>query len=365
MTDGGRRWQLGAAAGAALLAWRDILARRVVERELDAHPYLVARYGADVRDKSLQDAGYHLAYLAEALKAGSDQLFVDYLGWAKVVLARRGVLGEDLAFHLQCLCDVVGDHLAPAHATEVVRLVGHGLQLLPELPDEVPTFIEPEQPLAPLAHQYIEALLRGDRGAASRLVLAAADDGVPVKDLYLHVFQRAQREVGRLWQTNRISVAREHFCTAATQLIMSQLYPRIFAGERNGATLVATSVAGDLHEIGIRMVADFFEMAGWHTVYLGADTPTRSVVETVAEHAADALALSVTIATHLPAATALIETLRAEPGVARTRVLVGGYPFNREPGLWRRVGADGHARDAEEAVALAERLVLAPRAGDG
>jgi len=83
--------------------------------------------------------------------------------------------------------------------------------------------------------------------------------GVPVKRIYLDVFQATQYEVGRLWQLNEVGVGEEHYCTAATQLIISQLYPQIFASEKGPNTLVATCVAGDLHELGARMVTDFFE----------------------------------------------------------------------------------------------------------
>ena len=38
-------------------------------------------------------------------------------------------------------------------------------------------------------------------------------------------------------QTARISVAQEHYCTASAQLIMSQLYPRIFSTRKNGKTI--------------------------------------------------------------------------------------------------------------------------------
>jgi len=39
---------------------------------------------------------------------------------------------------------------------------------------------------------------------------------------------------------------------------MSQLYPYISKNEKTGRVLVATSVSKELHEIGVRMVADFF-----------------------------------------------------------------------------------------------------------
>src|SRR5690606_1855997 len=116
---------------------------------------------------------------------------------------------------------------------------------------------------------------------------------------YQHIFQPSQYEVGRLWQCNKITVAHEHYCTAATQLIMSGLYSYIFSADRIGKTLVACSISGELHELGIRMVTDFFEMDGWDTYYLGASMPDRQLIEALIEHNADVLAISVTLPTHV------------------------------------------------------------------
>jgi methanogenic corrinoid protein MtbC1 len=207
-----------------------------------------------------------------------------------------------------------------------------------------------------MARTYLESLLRGERHVASRLVLDAVAQGTPVRDIYLQVFQRCQHEVGRLWQMNRLSVAQEHYCTAASQLIMSQLYPYVFTGEKNGRTLLATCVSGDLHEIGVRMVTDFLEMEGWNTFYLGADTPTPSLVQTIAERDVDVLAVSATLTSHIRSVVSLIAAVRGTEAGRRVKVLVGGYPFNIDPGLWQRVGADAFARDAQEAIVMATRL---------
>ncbi len=211
--------------------------------------------------------------------------------------------------------------------------------------------------LTPLAQQYFEALRRGERRRASQLIMDAVAGGTPVKDIYLNVFQAVQHEIGRLWQINQLSVAQEHYCTAATQLIMSQLYPHIFAAEKNGSTLVATCVAGDLHELGVRMVSDFFEMEGWDTFYLGANTPHASVISTLVERRANVLGISATMPFHLEAVRELIQTVRQSPPCAEVKILVGGHPFNRKPELWREFGADGWAVDAQQAIALANRLV--------
>ncbi len=341
----------------ALLSSRDMIADAVVDREFEHRPELRDRFGSSAEDRSREDAGYHLAYLAEAVRYGNPDLFLDYLSWAKVVLARRGVTGNDLAFHLGIARDVIREVLAAEKGGPTLSILDRGLARLPEIPEEVPSLIEPDHPHAALAHQYLQALLRGDRNTASTLVIDAAEKGIPVKDLYLHVFQRTQREVGRLWQSNEIGVAQEHYCTAATQLIMSRLYPWVFGGEKSGRILVATCVSGDLHELGVRMVADFFEMEGWDTVYLGANTPTASIVEMARDRRPSALAISATIAYHIPEVAALVSAIRKAIPDGGPKVLVGGYPFNLDPDLWRKVGADGHARDAEEAISVAARLV--------
>jgi methanogenic corrinoid protein MtbC1 len=341
----------------AVRAQRIEIAAALVDREFARHPELAERYGAIGREKSLQDAGYHVSFLAQALALNNQALFVDYVAWVKVMLAQRKVLASDLAFQLECLAEVLRERLPAESGALAVNFVTAAVQAMPGMPEDLPTFLHEGTPLSPLAHQYFEALRRGERHLASQLVLAAVTAGTPVKEIYLNVFQPAQYEIGRLWQTNRISVAQEHYCTAATQLIMSQLYPHIFATAKNGRTLIATCVAGDLHEIGVRMVADFFEMEGWNTFYLGANTPHPSVVAALVERAADVLAISATISYHVDAVRDLIRAVREHPGTGHVKILVGGYPFNRDVELWRKIGADGSALDAQRAITLANQIV--------
>jgi len=349
-------------AARAIQVRRADLAEAVTARHYERNPDLVTRWGEAGREKCVQDAAYHLSYLSEALAAGSPALFVDYVAWAKVVLSGRGIPEADLAANLEVLREVLHRELPPRLGEAAGAYVATGLEHLPFLPSSLPSVFAAGLPLADLAQRFVAALLDGDRRAASAMILAAVDGGTPLKEIYLHVFQRSQREIGRLWQMNRLSVAQEHFCTAATQLIMSQLYPLLFSAERKGRTLVATCVSGDLHEIGVRMVADFLEMEGWDTFYLGADVPAASVVRTLIDRRADVLAVSATMTFHLRAVEALIAAVRAAPQARHVKILVGGYPFNADPDLWRTIGADACAADAEESLAAAERLVR-PGAG--
>jgi len=52
----------------------------------------------------------------------------------------------------------------------------------------------------------------------------------------------------------------------------------------------------------------------------------------------------------------MVRALRANQETRDLRIMVGGHAFNREPDLWREIGADGYARDAEDALGAAGRL---------
>lgn len=343
--------------GRAIDRRRDELAEKITARHYELQPELAARYGERGRAKCLQDAHYHLSYLSEAIAASLPSLFADYVAWAKVMLEARNVPAEDLARNLEVIRDTLREQLPSEVSAVADEYIRSGVERLPRLPSELPTLIKDDEPFASLARRYLDALLRGERRDASRLILDAVEGGVDVKDIYLHVFQRTQHEIGRLWQMNQMSVAQEHYCTAATQLVMSQLYPRIFATERRGRTLVATCVSGDLHEIGVRMISDFFEMEGWDTYYVGANAPAQSVLQTLVERKADVLAVSATITSHVRQVAELIAAVRASGDCEGVKILVGGYPFNVAPELWRQVGADACAHSAPESVELADRLV--------
>ncbi|MCC3153980.1 cobalamin-dependent protein [Hymenobacter sp. BT770] len=205
---------------------------------------------------------------------------------------------------------------------------------------------------AGLSADYLSLLLAADRTAAQRLVLAEAEAGTDVRHLYLHVLQPAQREVGNLWHSGTISVAEEHYCTAATAGLMAQLQPYFQQTPRNGRRLLAACVAGDLHTLGLQMVADFLEYDGWEVSYLGASTPLDSIRRMVAEQGVDLLLTAASMPHHVPLLRELVAGLRSDRATQHVRVLVGGRPFAHDAALWERTGADAWAANADEAVTV-------------
>ena len=295
-------------------------------------------------------------HFTQAIVNSNPQLFLEFLSWARSVQKSRDMSKKTFEEILSRFDSELSNSLDIAARQQAVQFLHSVMEEKSITNGETESYIKEEYELGDLAVSYFNSLMDGDRRTASRLILDAVEEGVSVKDIYMHVFQPSQYEVGRLWQINEISVAQEHFCTAATQLIMSQLYPHIFSTERVDKRIVATTIGGELHEIGIRMVSDFFEMEGWDTFYLGANSPAADVIGEIIKRKADMLAVSVTMTNFLSNARELIKSVRKNPECGDVRILIGGRPFKIYDAFWEKFGADGFAGNAHEAVEIANRL---------
>ena len=71
-------------------------------------------------------------------------------------------------------------------------------------------------------------------------------------------------------------------------------------------SMIAVCVGNELHEIGMRMVADFFELSGWDSVFLGSNIPNQMIIEQLLENKTHVLAVSAT-----PSASAHTDILTA------------------------------------------------------
>lgn len=198
---------------------------------------------------------------------------------------------------------------------------------------------------------YLAAILAGNRGSALRIAHGLVEDGAPVLDVYADVLQEALYEVGRLWESHRISVATEHIATAVTQLVLARLYESLPRRAAFRGRVVLTGIEGELHQVGGQMVSDALETDGWEVAYLGTDVPLADVVDSVATLRPEVLGVSCTISRNLPRVAALVAAVRESLGTRAPRFLVGGGAFLGSPSGAEKVGADLFAPDLRAAVA--------------
>lgn len=209
---------------------------------------------------------------------------------------------------------------------------------------------------AKVAVRYLDLLLEARRREAFDAIMQCVQAGQPVTSVYVDILQPVMYEVGRLWQVNAIDVATEHYITAATQVLMAQLFPQALEQPRILRSMIGCCLGSELHELGMRMVCDFFEFEGWDTYFLGAITPAVSVLEVIRSRRPNLVCLSATMAFGLPQIRDLIRSVRGMSEAPAPKIMVGGLPFLINPELAVMVGADASAKDAREAVQRAKQL---------
>ncbi len=333
------------------------LANYITSLHFEHDPGLTQRYGTEGKHHCYEDAVFHLDFLAEAMTMNLPDMYANYILWAAAMLKSRSIPETDLHQNLNFVQKAIHEILGSEFSAATKEYIAAAKEKLQENSEESISYITDDNPLKKKVETYLGHLLQGKRREATLLITELIQQGVSIKDVYQFIFQVSQYEVGRLWQCNKITVAHEHYCTAATQQIMSGLYQHIFSATRKGKTLVACSISGELHELGIRMVTDFFEMDGWDTYYLGANMPDNQLQEALIEYKADVLALSVSLPTNVSSAAALIKKIRSNADFTNLKIMVGGYPFLTIPNLWQRVAADGFAQNADQAIKMANELV--------
>ena len=305
----------------------------------------------------VSDTEVRLRNLAEALACGRPEVFLLDVEWLASTLASRQASTDLLRATLSCLRDELNDSLPTDARPMADEYLGLALEML-ESPIPAPeSCIAHVGPFDRLAKAFLVAVLEGKRSSAEKLIWDAVDSGASVSDLHSQVVTQVQNELGRMWQIGESHVAEEHFGSRVVEDVLVMLRSRMVSEPENGHTVLLASVSGNLHDIGPRLVADRFEGKGWRTIFLGANMPANDLVMGVKDFSPRMVALSVGQALNLRSAAETIAALRTlQPDLP---ILVGGAPFTAIEGLWKDIGADTFASDADSAVAFGQSLISA------
>ncbi len=120
------------------------------------------------------------------------------------------------------------------------------------------------------------------------------------------------------------------------------------------ATVVLGCAQGDLHDIGLNLVATQLAVGGFDVVNLGTDTSVAAFIEAAKEHQAAIIGVSSLLTTSAYYQDELIKKLEREGLRDQYKVIVGGGPIT--PDWTEKIKADGYARTANQAVDLCKRL---------
>ena len=301
------------------------------------------------RQKSIKDIEWLLLYIKEGLDSNNAKIVINLLEW-------MGPLFDGLKIdrsHISKLWTSTKKILNESFREKYLELF---LEKIVYNPETTLAKFESHKYKNEL-DLYLDGLLTSNKKQSMKVVNDLLDQGTPIEDIYIYIFQDAMRQIGVLWQSGEIHVGREHYATAVTQFIMSTLYSVIFDNSFRDKKLLACAIGSELHELGIRMVADLFELKGWDTHYLGANLPSEEIVKHALEYRPNVIALSITMPYHISKLRQTIEEIRAEKDLSNIKIIVGGLPYIQNPELIKSVRADGVAYTALEGIEVANGMV--------
>ncbi|MEX0754749.1 MAG: corrinoid protein [Actinomycetota bacterium] len=213
------------------------------------------------------------------------------------------------------------------------------------------------------SQEDLEVLKRALIGADRDLALAATnrlvDDGVNPTTILEEGMAAAMFILGEMWKRGEVFlpevVASAEVFKQCNAIVEPVLLAQKTGDEEANKLVVLATVKGDLHDLGKNMVGAMLRTSGFDVHDLGKNTSADTIVQTINEMQPDIVGLSALLTTTVPYQETVIKVLVREGLRDKVKVMVGGAPVTPE---WaEKIGADGYANNAPEAVEIAKKLV--------
>jgi len=176
-------------------------------------------------------------------------------------------------------------------------------------------------------------------------------------ELMENAFIPALNEIGEMFSSGRMflpELIQAAEVMKAVTGIVSESLPKGKQQMEKG-TVVMGTVQGDIHDIGKTLVVTLMGVNGYTIHDLGRDVSNDVFIEKAKEVNADIIGTSSLLTTTMPVQKELEKTLQDAGLKGKIKTLVGGAPVTQR---WAdRIGADGYAENAHEAVIKANELL--------
>ena len=203
-----------------------------------------------------------------------------------------------------------------------------------------------------------QSIIDGAPDTASGLAQQAVAAGVAPLDAINFGYSAGMHDVGEQFARGQMFLPDMMASSEAMRAAMGVLEPELkkLGAERPMAGVVVLGTTkGDIHEIGKTLVGTLLTAHGFRVHDLGVDVPGEKFATKACELGADIVGVSALLTTTMRNQKTVIEALEKAGLRSQVKVMVGGAPVTRR---WaEEIGADGYAKDAMSAVALARELM--------
>jgi MerR family transcriptional regulator, light-induced transcriptional regulator len=203
---------------------------------------------------------------------------------------------------------------------------------------------------------FVGVLLKGTEADAINWIENVCRLGCSVETMYLDLLAPAARQVGEMWDEDLCDFTEVTIALGQLHKMLRLVqdgYDRHHYPAPNGFSVLLMPSPGEQHTLGLTMVADFFQQAGWEVAggpYAASDDP----VTMVRHKKYDAIGFSLATSKGFNRLKDCIAAVRTAASPSLVCIIVGGPFFTAHPEQATNVGADLVVHDAALAPELAQ-----------
>lgn len=207
----------------------------------------------------------------------------------------------------------------------------------------------------------VRALISHEDEASVRFIADLLADGMTTASIFEDVLTEAARELGAAWERDDCTFYEVTIGTGRIQRLIRELSQRFqteqaFPGSTGRILLAGAS--DEQHSLGVTVIAEYLIRDGWD-VEIGPGFGSERFLDKVREVDYSLVGFSVAVSGRIQKLQQEIRRVRQVSRNRDVRILVGGALLLGDPGLFKRLGADGMATDASSTLVEARRLLNA------
>ncbi len=205
-------------------------------------------------------------------------------------------------------------------------------------------------------NQLEKMVIEGRPYLVETLVKEILKNDVPVYTI-LEILSNAMERIGQYFEEKKYCVADVWFSAKAFDKAKEIIEPLIPKISTKGKILLGT-VEGDVHSIGTKIVQLFLEGDGFEVINLGVDVSYQMFIDGYMEHNPQIIGLAAWLDTtaNISLKEAVLQLIEyREKNNLDFKIIVGGLAVS--PRFAKAIGADSYAKNAREAVYVANDLL--------
>ncbi len=178
-----------------------------------------------------------------------------------------------------------------------------------------------------------------------------------IPQLYEEILTPALYSIDECPEDDEDCIWQEHVKTSIVKTVIECVYPEIIKQKKEikhlGIKVVLACPEQEYHEVGLRMISDFFSLNGYESIYIGSNTPRDQVSLAIEKENPKYAAISVTDYYLLFETQKLIKEIRKKSKDS-IKIILGGSAFQKNMNSFNLIGGDLYLKSYEDIVKLKE-----------